>query len=125
MSRSNQDIVRFSMAVHVESGVPRLRLAGEIDLDALDQLRGLLERVHELALQVGAPEVAVDMRECEFMNSSSIKQFVTWVRIASEGPRANSYKIKFLLNPDLTWQRRSLGALTAFGQGLVRLEGAT
>jgi hypothetical protein len=69
-------------------------------------------------------EVAFDFRDLYFMNSSCFKAFVTWIDVVSRAT-AKGYKIRFLTNPRLHWQRRSLEALRCLSPNVVQLEALT
>jgi anti-anti-sigma factor len=102
----------------------RIELQGEVDLDATEAIGGVLKRTHAAAQQLGVKAVVLDLTKLEFVNSSGIKHFVTWIRNASELPETGAYEIKLVSNPLLPWQRRSLEALRCFNPKLVTIETA-
>jgi anti-anti-sigma factor len=102
----------------------RLELQGEVDLDATEAIGAVLKRTHAAAQELGAKSVVVDLTKLEFVNSSGIKHFVTWIRNASELAEPAAYEIKLVSNPLLPWQRRSLEALRCFNPKLVSVETA-
>lgn len=95
--------------------------SGNGDMSAVEALGSFLKRIHTEATNLGVNEVAFDFRDLYFMNSSCFKAFVTWIDVASRIP-SNGYKIKFLTNPRLHWQRRSLEALRCLSPNVVRVE---
>ena len=99
-----------------------LRLSGNADMAAKDGLDALLPRVHAEARRLAVPEVVVDFRQLEFMNSSCFKAFVSWISEVSELEPTEQYKIKLLSKPELHWQRRSLHALRCFAVDLISVE---
>lgn len=82
----------------------------------------MLTRVHEEALRRGVSEVAVDFRQCDFVNSSCFKAFVVWLEQIQELAPPQQYKLRFFSNDTKSWQRRSLGALSCFAVDLVSIE---
>lgn len=97
------------------------KLCGTADLRVTDSVEAILGRVHQKALELAIPEVRVDLRELEFMNSSCFKSFVSWISEVSD-LTAGQYRIRFLSNPSILWQRRSLHALSCFAAELVTIE---
>lgn len=97
------------------------KLCGTADLRVTDSVEAILNRVHQKALELAIPEVQVDLRELEFMNSSCFKSFVSWISEVSD-LTAGQYRIRFLSNPSILWQRRSLHALSCFAADLVTIE---
>jgi hypothetical protein len=97
------------------------KLCGTADLRVTDSVEAILNRVHQKALELAIPEVQVDLRELEFMNSSCFKSFVSWISEVSELP-SGQYRIRFLTSPSILWQRRSLHALSCFAAELVTIE---
>ena len=83
--------------------------SGSGDMKAIALLADYLTRVHEEALRHAVSEVRCDFRKLVFMNSSCFKSFVVWIDTLKSAPDA--YKIAFLTDPNLHWQRRSLEAL--------------
>jgi hypothetical protein len=73
-------------------------------------------------LRLQVREVAIDLHQLEFMNSSCFKNVVSWLNRVQELPTTAQYYVRFLSNPALLWQRRSLHALQCFANELVRIE---
>ena len=87
-------------------------VAGEIDqLSPRDFMAGFLEIVHNMALGEELGEVKVDITQLTFLNSSGIKEFLSWIlrrnRIAPE----KKYRINFLFDPTVSWQPITLPRL--------------
>lgn len=112
----------FTVAAVHEGETIELRLTGNADMAAIDPLTAMLEKLHPEALRLAAKEVVVDFRQLEFMNSSCLKACVTWIATLQETPAAQQYKIRFLSNPELRWQRRSLHSLSCFASDLISVE---
>jgi hypothetical protein len=109
----------FSGDAQREGAVISATLKGNADYAALDALEMLLERVHAEAKRGGVTETVVDLKHLEFMNSSCFKSFVSWITNIQELDADKQYKVKFLSNPALHWQKRSLHSLRCFAVELI------
>ncbi len=94
-------------------------LEGNADYAALDAVEMLLNRTHTEAKRLAVTEVVVDLRHLEFMNSSCFKCFVSWITEIQELVEPAQYKVRFLSNPQLHWQKRSLHSLRCFAVDLI------
>ena len=99
-----------------------VRLIGTADTGVREQLEEFFTQLHAEAVRLNTPEVVVDVRELEFMNSSCLKVFVAWLAQLRELQAPVQYKVRFRSNPTLLWQRRSLAALSCFAIDLVTIE---
>ena len=87
-------------------------VAGEIDqLSPRDFMAGFLEIVHSMALGEGLGEVKVNVTELAFLNSSGIKEFLSWILRRNRIPPEKKYKINFLFDPAVAWQPITLPRL--------------
>ncbi|HEY4056443.1 MAG TPA: hypothetical protein VGM39_07530 [Kofleriaceae bacterium] len=96
-----------------------LHLRGNADYAAVDSVEELLTKAHQEVIRAGAKEATVDLRELEFMNSSCFKSFVGWITEIQEMPDKDQYKVTFLSNPKMHWQKRSLHSLRCFSVELI------
>jgi hypothetical protein len=96
--------------------------AGTADSETRDQLEDFVKAVHTEALRLKVPQVIVDFRELEFMNSSCFKIFVAWLAQLRDLGADSQYRIQIRSNPNLLWQRRSLAALSCFAIDLVTIQ---
>ncbi len=99
-----------------------VRLIGTAESAAASELNKLLKSVHSVVREKGLPEVVVDLRPLEFMNSSCFKAFVSWVGVIQESAENEKYKVRLLSDQKKHWQSRSLGALQCFAVDLIRVE---
>lgn len=107
----------------VAESVLTTRLRGTADVESRPALETYVEGLHKEACRLGMSKVVVDLRELEFMNSSSFKVFITWLAQVKELPPDAQYRIHVLSNPNThQWQRRSLAALSCFAVDLVTIE---
>jgi hypothetical protein len=109
----------FAAAAEHEGTTVSARIEGNADYAALDALDMLLDRVHAESNRLRAQEVVIDLRRLEFMNSSCFKSFVSWINNIQEMDADRHYKVKFVSNPDMHWQKRSLHSLRCFAVELI------
>ena len=98
------------------------RFRGTADVEAKPALDHYVQALHDEAHRLAVSKVVVDFKELEFMNSSSFKVFVTWLSQVQELPADKQYRIHFVSNPSMHWQRRSLAALSCFAVNVVTIE---
>jgi len=109
----------FAGAAHHEGATITAWLKGNADYAALDAVEMLLTRAHAEATRLGANEMVIDLRQLEFMNSSCFKCFLSWITDIQELATDQQYRVKFLSNPKLHWQKRSLHSLRCFAVELI------
>lgn len=98
-----------------------LHFKGSAELHICDALGPLLMQVHQEALRLGASEVQVDFEQLQFMTSSCLKRFVTWLSEV-KGSAQKPYAIRFVSNPRFRWQKASLAALRNFAPEAVTIQ---
>lgn len=111
----------FSSRVTRSGDTLNLVLEGDANMDTVDQMGRILEELHQAARGEATSVAVVDVRGLEFMNSSCFKKFVTWIGQLQELAEA-AYKVRFLSDPRMHWQRRSLHVLQCFAPDLVSVE---
>ncbi len=111
----------FQLAPRLEGTDLVVAFSGNGDMSAVESLGRYLKQVHTEAVTLKVGEVKFDFRDLYFMNSSCFKAYVTWIDLVSRA-ESHAYKIRFLTNPRLHWQRRSLEALRCLSPGVVRVE---
>jgi hypothetical protein len=94
-------------------------LSGIADASVAKQLQTLINAIHESS---GPKAVAVDLRDVEFMAASCFNTFVVWVGMINELPFERRYELRFSINSNVAWQRRSLATLTCFATDIVKVE---
>lgn len=100
----------------------QLSLKGDASGDALEPLEKLLANLHRAAVDRRVTEAAIDIRELEFMSSSCFKTLVTWVTDIQGLDEGTQYSLRFVSNPRIGWQKRSLRSLHCFAVDLVKIE---
>jgi hypothetical protein len=112
----------FTIDLSPETSFIRVRLTGDANMAAVERVGAALALVHEQAVSKRCTEVVVDVRQLEFMNSACFKKFVTWIALVEAVEAEARYGIRFLSNPKMHWQRRSLHALHCFALELVSVD---
>jgi hypothetical protein len=112
----------FTAEVSMEASSMRIRMTGDANMDAVERVGQVMLEVHAEAVRGRSTEVIVDVRQLEFMNSACFKKLVTWIALVEEVEPDSRYRIRFLSNPKMHWQRRSLHALHCFALELVSVE---
>jgi hypothetical protein len=79
-----------------------------------------LRAIHDAALAAGLSELWVDVRSLSFINAAGIRLFVDWATRVLASP-SGTYKLTFLGNPSIPWQRSNLGALATVARGVVQV----
>ncbi|HEX2872347.1 MAG TPA: hypothetical protein VHP33_13855 [Polyangiaceae bacterium] len=115
------DTTAFSCAPHLDAGKLSVTFVGTGDVAAIEILATYLKQVHAEAERLGLSEVTCDFRKLVFMNSSCFKAFVVWIDTVKNAARV--YRIRFLTDPEMHWQRRSLEALRRLATSVVSVEG--
>jgi anti-anti-sigma factor len=109
----------FSGSAQHEDTRITVSLKGNADYAALDALEMMLDRLHEQADRLSIKEAVVDLRQLEFMNSSCFKSVVNWITEIQQMEAERQYRVTFLSNPKLHWQKRSLHSLRCFAVELI------
>ena len=116
------DVDTFQATPTLEDGRLTLRFAGSGDMNAILPLSTFLKQVHEEAIRLAVTEVSCNLQQLTFMNSSCFKSFVVWIDTVKNAERG--YRIRFLTDPNVHWQRRSLEALRRLATNIVEIETA-
>jgi hypothetical protein len=108
--------------VEVRVAPDGLALFGSITTKEPDRSLGaFFRKVHEAALAARLTELSVDVRGLSFVNSSAIRLFIDWAIWVSQ-PGHPTYKLRFLRNPSVTWQRVSFPAIAQLAAAHVVIE---
>jgi hypothetical protein len=100
----------FRIEPQVAAGIA-VRLSGNCDSQATSLLDGFLTTLHEQALASGVKTITLDCQDLYFMNSASLKSFVTWLTKIKVLPTPQRYQVSIRTNRNLAWQARSFGAI--------------
>lgn len=109
----------FSGTANRDGAGINIILTGNADSAAPPVLDELLTRIHDEASKAAIREAVVDLRQLEFMNSSSFKSLISWIMLIKELEENQRYRVKFVSNPEQFWQKRSLETLRCFADELI------
>lgn len=112
----------FSLEPLDSGGTLVLELCGSADMEIVGFLPVYFKSVHAEVQRMRLAEVVLDLHALYFMNSSCLKSFVTWIDLISQLPVRSQYRLRFLTDPHLQWQKRSLDALRRMAMGTVVIE---
>lgn len=97
----------------------KLTLTGTITAkDPTQALGGFFKSLHEAARADALAEFQVDVRRLTFVNSSAIRLFVDWATWIQQSKR-DAYRLRFLTDRSITWQRTSFAALTSIARDVM------
>jgi hypothetical protein len=95
-----------------------LRLSGEVNTKtAQDELSRHVLQFHDDAVSREYSSVTVDVRTLNFVNSSVIRVFVTWIARAEQ----RGYRLVFLTERTVTWHRLSFSVLKSLSPATVEV----
>jgi hypothetical protein len=112
-------LAELHVAAHTDRDKLVLSLAGTADMRVSDALDALFRQIHEHAVSTGVSRVVVDMTGLQFMNSSCFKSLVGWIVGLQGTEPVKRYRVCFLSDPEVLWQRRSLKTLSCFAPELI------
>lgn len=124
MSERIEDVVSdgFHTRTDVRARPLTVKLVGNADNEAHPLLSAFMIELHELAVRARVGCVEIDFRDLYFMNSPCLRQLVAWITDVADLGAADRYRIRFVTNPNLPWQRRSLGSLKHLAEALVDID---
>jgi hypothetical protein len=93
---------------------------GVADISTKAQLDQFLSSLHEELRKMPSVDVALDILDLEFMNSSCIKALISWISRDVNQPKERQYLITIHTDSSRLWQRRSVQALCMMAPGVVR-----
>jgi len=96
-----------------------IALRGSADMEARPNLSQFIPRAHAEAERLGVKEVVVDVHELYFINSVCLKSLVVWINLVANS--STHYWLKFLVDPRLHWQDRSILALQRMAPDVVQI----
>jgi hypothetical protein len=101
----------------------RLTLSGTIATrDPAESIVPLFRNLHNAVMEDGLREFKIDLAGLTFVNSSAIRLFVDWITWIKNEQPARRYRAVFITNPQITWQKTSLGVLKSLAPEVVVLQ---
>jgi hypothetical protein len=105
-----------SLQLHLAVG--ELRLSGTItNASAYAEVGRHLAIVHEHVVSQNFPSFVVDVRPLSLVNSSAVRLFVNWISWAEKA----RYRLVFLTERNVTWQRLSFSVLKSLSPRTVEI----
>jgi hypothetical protein len=105
------------------AGEGKLTLAGTIATrDPAEGIAPFFRNVHQAVLADKLKKFKIDLSGLTFVNSSAIRLFVDWVTWIKNESTDKRYKAVIVLNPQVTWQKTSLGVLKSLAPDVVELQ---
>jgi anti-anti-sigma factor len=114
----------FTASAEVIDETLKVVLTGTADFNTKPHFDRFMRALHEQALRLAVREVVIDLDKLAFMNSSCFKVVVAWILSVGAEPHESKYRIVFVENPALYWQRHSLKALTALAPDRISVHGS-
>ncbi len=112
----------FTAVAAFDGKAMQAELTGVAEMTAARELSTLLKDLHAAALRYKTKSVVVDLLQLEFMNSSCLKSFITWLKSLQELPEATRYVVQFLTDPARSWQKKSMQAVSCFAPQHVQVK---
>ena len=98
-------------------------ISGTIDVPKPGEfMLPFLEEVHNNIISKKIKKVEADLQKLEFLNSSGIKELVSWLLKLEELSNEQIYTIVFIYNPSISWQEMSLKTLILLNEEQVELK---
>lgn len=110
----------FSTSSNLQGERIVVRLVGCLDMQTAPFLKRFLDQLGEPAPSDGVRELEFNTEQLYLMSSSAISCLASWLKVLKAGERVRS--VKFVTNPNLGWQRRSLDPLRRLATTLVSIE---
>jgi hypothetical protein len=121
VSPVNPLVPGFHLRVDLDGAQPVAHCSGVLDGEgAAAKVQPELMKLHEAIVAAKASSVRLELQEVSYMNSNGIKAFAVWF-LKAEGSREHSYAIDLVYNPEVPWQRWSVGALQVLTPRALRL----
>jgi hypothetical protein len=103
------------------SGQSTLVMSGSVlDMDPGALLMPHIRDLHDRIIRQAVRTFNIDVRALSFVNSSGIRVFIDWLGLIQRSKSA--YTLRVIMDPSVTWQRLTFGALESVARGVVVLE---
>lgn len=106
----------------VDAPEARVRFSGAGDTEGVALFERFLGLLHADLVASGTAQIAVDLEQLTFINSSCLKALVSWIYKVDTSGRP--YKIVLLRNPRMHWQKSSLSTLQRLAPQVVSIKDA-
>jgi hypothetical protein len=100
----------------------RIFVKGEIAAtSSRDFIAAFFELVHNMVLGENLTEVHIDVTDLLFLNSSGIKEFLSWILRRNRLAPGKKYRMNFIYDPTVTWQPITLARLRDLDRDAIML----
>ncbi len=99
-----------------------VRLSGSCDSRTTPVLDRFLGSLHAEVVRVGTKRVILACEELYFMNSASVKSFVTWLAKVKALPILERYHVTVRTNRFVAWHQRSFSAISRSAPDVFSVE---
>jgi hypothetical protein len=111
-----------SLVVKIEAA-DKVSFAGTIATpNPSGDLGGFFKALHAAVVADGLSAIDIDVTKLTFVNSSAIRLLVDWSTWVRKDDERRRYQLRFLTNPQITWQKTSLPVLRNLAPGIVVME---
>lgn len=87
-----------------------------------DFLRPFFQALHAEIVKERIKKIDFDITGLSYLNSSSIKEIVSWIILQKSLPEEDSYSINFICNPEYLWQESSISTVSFLNPGQITKE---
>lgn len=91
-----------------------------LDMDPGALLMPHIRDLHERIVKQAIRSFNIDVRNLLFVNSSGIRVFIDWLGLIQRS--GSGYTLRVIMDPSVTWQRLTFGALESVARGVVVLD---
>ncbi len=112
----------FSAVASSSGDTVEVVLRGTADHGSMAELNEVVQAARSEGRERTPREAVIDLRELEFMSSAGIKAFISWINELQELPDEKRYALRFVSNPAILWQKRSLKSLQYFAVDLITID---
>ena len=113
---------KFSTSATYDGANITVRLVGDGNMKAVGAVEDILHQLDAEARRLHPKVVTLDFERLEFLNSACFKKVVTWLSRVQELEMERRFRVHFVSNPKMMWQRRSLDALRCFAVDLITVD---
>jgi PAS domain S-box-containing protein len=113
---------RLAISSRHDGRILSMRLSGTAESNDVEALEAVLNTLHAFARIKSCKIVELDLRPLKFMSSSCYKHLVTWLSRAAALPKGTGYRVRFVGDAAVRWQRSGVTALVAFTPDLLSEE---
>jgi hypothetical protein len=112
---------KLAAVAELDGGSVRARIAGTASARDVTPLERFCDAIHGACAAGGVTAVELDLRKLAYVSSSHLKVLVSWIGKMRVLPAR--VELRFVAEPRVHWQRRSLPALVHLADDLITIVG--